>query len=133
MQRFISASEEERTSIDLTPMLDVVFIMLIFFVVTAAFLRESGLPVALAGETRGLPTDVASISVTVGRSGDFSVNGRALSRGNLLPYLYAVRSVNPEAGFGLVLEQGSQVVDAVHAADAGRQLGFEVIPVSGPD
>ena len=37
--------EEEESNIDMTPMLDVVFIMLIFFIVTASFVNESGLDV----------------------------------------------------------------------------------------
>ena len=38
-------TEEEESSIDLTPMLDVVFIMLIFSIVTASFVKESGIDV----------------------------------------------------------------------------------------
>ena len=37
--------EEEENEINLTPMLDVVFIMLIFFIVTASFVREAGIDV----------------------------------------------------------------------------------------
>ncbi len=37
--------EEEEATIDLTPMLDVVFIMLIFFIVTASFIKEAGIDV----------------------------------------------------------------------------------------
>jgi len=43
MKRLGKASNEEETDIDITPMLDVVFIMLIFFIVTASFVKESGL------------------------------------------------------------------------------------------
>jgi biopolymer transport protein ExbD len=132
MQRFTALSEEDRSSIDLTPMLDVVFIMLIFFVVTASFLKESGLPMAMAGDPVDVPTDITSISVIVERESQFRVNGRIVSRGNLLPYLHAIRSANPDASFGLVLERGSLVGDAAHAADAGRHLGFDVIPVAQP-
>ena len=39
---FSMGPEEEESSIDLTPMLDVVFIMLIFFIVTASFVKEAG-------------------------------------------------------------------------------------------
>ena len=39
------ARQEEESAIDMTPMLDIVFIMLIFFIVTATFVKESGLDV----------------------------------------------------------------------------------------
>ncbi len=45
MKRIGKANNEEETDIDITPMLDVVFIMLIFFIVTASFVKESGLDI----------------------------------------------------------------------------------------
>ena len=45
MSRQNSATDEEAGAIDLTPMLDVVFIMLIFFIVTATFIKEPGVEV----------------------------------------------------------------------------------------
>ncbi|HKM26702.1 MAG TPA: biopolymer transporter ExbD, partial [Thiopseudomonas sp.] len=44
MRRYSQQAEEE-PGIDLTPMLDVVFIMLIFFIVTSSFIKESGIEV----------------------------------------------------------------------------------------
>ena len=40
-----AASQQDESQIDLTPMLDVVFIMLIFFIVTANFIKEPGLEI----------------------------------------------------------------------------------------
>ena len=51
----------EETELNLTPMLDIVFIMLIFFVVTTSFVKESGLPFLLTA--RSGSTNVPSISV----------------------------------------------------------------------
>jgi len=45
MKRLGKNNTEEETDIDITPMLDVVFIMLIFFIVTASFVKESGIGV----------------------------------------------------------------------------------------
>jgi len=45
MKRLGKANNEEEADIDITPMLDVVFIMLIFFIVTASFVKESGLDI----------------------------------------------------------------------------------------
>lgn len=44
-QHFANLIEEEESNIDMTPMLDVVFIMLIFFIVTASFVKEAGIDV----------------------------------------------------------------------------------------
>ena len=45
MKRLGKSNTEEETDIDITPMLDVVFIMLIFFIVTASFVKESGIDI----------------------------------------------------------------------------------------
>ena len=132
MKRFVPANEEE-SAINLTPMLDVVFIMLIFFVVTASFLREAGLPLALPSGGFTVPDDVESISVVVEADRSFRVNGRVVTRGNLLPYLYALRGQNPEAGFGVLVARDSKVDDLVAAADAGRAIGFDTIPITRYD
>ena len=42
-KNLFQAAQQEEAEINLTPMLDVVFIMLIFFIVTASFVKESGL------------------------------------------------------------------------------------------
>jgi biopolymer transport protein ExbD len=51
-RRFSSAAEEGDEQINLTPMLDVVFIMLIFFIVTATFVKETGLEVSQPEDDR---------------------------------------------------------------------------------
>jgi biopolymer transport protein ExbD len=44
-QHFQNLMDDEEAGIDMTPMLDVVFIMLIFFIVTASFVKEAGIDV----------------------------------------------------------------------------------------
>jgi len=54
MGRRNKAAEEEQNAIDLTPMLDVVFIMLIFFIVTATFIKEAGIEITRPEATTAL-------------------------------------------------------------------------------
>ncbi|MEM8799915.1 MAG: biopolymer transporter ExbD, partial [Pseudomonadota bacterium] len=56
MRRRFGTPEEE-DNIDLTPMLDVVFIMLIFFIVTASFIKESGLSVTRPDQNQPPPPE----------------------------------------------------------------------------
>ena len=128
MRFFKPVFDDEKPEVNLTPMLDVVFIMLVFFVVTATFLRESGIPVALPF-AESIPDDIESISVTVERASTFLVNNRAMSKSSLKPYLHALFAQNPDASFSVIVTRGSRVKDTVIAADAGRALGFDVIPI----
>jgi biopolymer transport protein ExbD len=127
------AVDADESNVDLTPMLDVVFIMLVFFIITATFLNESGIPVNLPIATEQVTEELESIVVQVKPGGTFVVENRVLSKGGLLSYVQAVYSQNPEASFALLVTRGSRVGDMVAAADAGRRLGFDVIPISMKD
>lgn len=122
------AAPQDDSEINLTPMLDVVFIMLIFFLVTATFLNEKGVHVDIPPAQID-PIEVESISVLVQSDSSFVVNGRPLARASLIPYVRALYSQNPEAGFSVRLGSGSKVRDIVAAVDVGRSLGFDIVPL----
>ena len=126
------AAPEDESEINLTPMLDVVFIMLIFFLVTATFLNEKGLDVSLPYPSLE-PVEVESISVLVQADRSFVVNGRPLSKSSLIPYVHALHAQNPEAGYSVRLGDDSRVADIVAAIEAGRRIGLDVVPVSPAD
>ncbi len=122
------AIPQDDSEINLTPMLDVVFIMLIFFLVTATFLNEFGVPVDIPPALNE-PVEVESISVLVQADSSFVVNGRPLARASLIPYVRALYSQNPEAGYSVRMGVGSKVGDIVAAVDVGRSLGFDIVPL----
>jgi len=78
MKRKKHGSNEDDASIDMTPMLDIVFIMLIFFIVTTSFVKEKGLEVSRPkdSKTPPPPTNVKSLSIRVNEDGTIVVNGR---------------------------------------------------------
>ena len=127
------AIDDDEPEVNLTSMLDVVFIMLVFFVITASFIRESGVPVSLPVSGEHVPENIETIVVIVEPASTFVVNKRVLSKASLIPYLTALYSQNPKAGFAVEVTKGSRVKDTVAAADAGRTLGFDVIPIIARD
>lgn len=70
----------EEISINLTPLIDVVFLLLIFFMVTTTFTRESHLSISLpeASETGQMVKEVKSIEVVIGADGQYSINDQPL-------------------------------------------------------
>ncbi len=124
------AYQDERTEIDLAPMLDIVFIMLIFFVVTAAFTKEAGVSVTMPPTNQDKPQYIEAINVTVEPAGIFNVNGRLLSKDSLAPYVRALHAENPDAPYSVAVVKTSRVGDTVAAVDAGRLIGLDVVPVS---
>lgn len=130
MKHTYPAHPEQEPSIDLTSMLDVVFIMLIFFVVTATFIKEAGVPVVAPPDTGAPPTLTEAITVVVEPGGIFNVNGRLLSKDNLAPYVHALHADNPDAPYSVLVEKDAKVGDTVVAVDAGRLLGLYAVPIA---
>ena len=85
-------SEEDEAEIDLTPMLDIVFIMLIFFIVTATFVKEVGLGASKPDESKDKPKDnkIRNLSLTVMPTGWVWIEGKDRRR-------IDVRQVQPNA------------------------------------
>ena len=67
--------QEEAGEIDLTPMLDVVFILLIFFIVTSVFVTEAGIEVTRPEASTVEPTSGDLILIAVGPNGDIWIDG----------------------------------------------------------
>lgn len=76
--KFKRANREE-LAIDMTPLIDVVFLLLIFFMVTTTFSRETRLLVNLPeANAEVAESDLGQIEILVARDGSFSINGRGL-------------------------------------------------------
>ncbi len=76
----------ENVDIGLAPLIDVVFILLLFFVVTTTFTRETQLKVDLPEAASGTPpqqTEVKQLEVVIDIEGNYSLNGKALLKSDL--------------------------------------------------
>ena len=129
MSRFQPVLHEDRAEINLSPMLDVVFIMLIFFVVVATFINEQGLGVGLPGDAGETRDSVDAITVRIESPGTFDVNGRVLSRASVAPFVRALHSENPKASFAVMAADSIPVRDTVAAVEAGRAIGIDVVTI----
>ena len=94
MRRHKAHSETAR--VDLTPMLDVVFILLIFFIVTAVFIQENTIDLETppkGGTGQAVPT----IIVSVNEEGTVRVNGRASFVESVRANIERIRAENPQS------------------------------------
>lgn len=108
--------------IDLAPMLDFVLNLLIFFIITAVFVKELGLMVNRPEGSNAPPSadGGGSIPVSIMASGDIWVDGRIVDLRAVRANVERLHAVNPKSGVLIVAEQESQtglltqVVDQVH-------------------
>ena len=71
-------AEEQAGEIDLTPMLDVVFILLIFFIVTSVFIKEAGIEVSKPLASTSEPRQGDLILIAVNQAGDIWIDGEQI-------------------------------------------------------
>ena len=115
------AEEEE---IDLTPMLDVVFIMLIFFIVTATFVKENGLDVN-SPDKNNTPQDAdkKSIVVQISSRDRITLRGRDIDFRAVRANIERLHAENPEAPVVVQPHPESTTETMIHVMDSARQAG----------
>jgi biopolymer transport protein ExbD len=104
-----SAVKEEESEINMTPMLDVVFIMLIFFIVTANFIKEPGLEINRPDSNTAETQENAAILIAVGPTGEIWMDGRRIDVRQVKANVVKMLADNP---------QGSVVIQADEKAVA---------------
>lgn len=129
MRRSMYRAQEEESEIDLTPMLDVVFIMLIFFIVTASFVKEVAIEVDRPDASNAPPPDDdnAAVVVTVRESNDFYIEGRRIDVRALRSNIERLHAERPKAPVIVRAHAKAHAKAFVAVADAAREAGvYEV-------
>ena len=122
---------DDSSDIDLTPMLDVVFIMLIFFIVTASFVKEIGLDVNRpdAPTTEVKPED-ANILVTIDANDDVFINRRLVDPRAVRANIERLHAENPQGSVVIQASKRSTNKMLVTVMDASRQAGVYSISIA---
>ncbi|MEM1111075.1 MAG: biopolymer transporter ExbD [Pseudomonadota bacterium] len=119
----------EEVGVNLTPLIDVVFLLLIFFMVSTTFTRETQLSIDLP-EASGTPRETEAlkqIEILVDESGAYRVNGRPLVDGNLRTLQAAVYEIAAgDTTLPMLISADAQAShqSVVRAMDAVGQMGF---------
>ena len=91
-----SAVQDEEAEINMTPMLDVVFIMLIFFIVTANFIKEPGLEINRPDASTAETQENAAILIAIGASGEIWMDGRRIDARQVKANVVKLLADNPQ-------------------------------------
>jgi biopolymer transport protein ExbD len=123
--------EEEENEINLTPMLDVVFIMLIFFIVTASFVREAGIDVNRpdAPMTQSKPED-SNILVMINSIDEIWIDRRLIDPRAVRANIERMHAENPEGSVVIQANKSSTNKMLVEVMDAARQAGVYNISIA---
>jgi biopolymer transport protein ExbD len=123
--------DEEENEINLTPMLDVVFIMLIFFFVTASFIKESGIDVNRpdAPVTESKPED-ANILVMINANDEIWIERRLIDPRAVRANIERMHAENPEGSVVIQANNKSTNKILVEVMDSARLAGVYNISIA---
>ncbi len=119
--------EEEAEEINMTPMLDVVFIMLIFFIVTATFVKESGIDVNRPEAATAVKKERANILVAISDTGAIWINKREVDVRAVQANIERLYAENPQGSVVIQADRKSTTETLIKVMDAARAAGvFDV-------
>lgn len=124
----------EEVSVNLTPLIDVVFLLLIFFMVSTTFTKESHLEIDLP-QSSGDPAKpaVKDIEVVINAEGEFSVNERALVNNQEETLKKAIEKLsngNTKIPFIITADAKTAHEHVVRVMDVAGQLGFVQLSIT---
>ena len=116
------------SDIDLTPMLDVVFIMLIFFIVTASFIKETGIDINRPEAETSQQQGSVSILIAVSASNEIWIDRRRIDIRSVRANIERLRAENPKGSVIVQADNKSNTETVTSVIDAARAAGaFDVI------
>ncbi len=122
---------EEDTQIDLTPMLDVVFILLIFFVVTAAFIDETAIDLQHQSPSASPSTEKPdNIVFQVSANNDITLDGRRVDIRSVRANVERLRASNRDAKVIISTDSSARTDTYIRIADQARAAGVEDISLT---
>ena len=124
------AQKEEEAEINMTPMLDIVFIMLIFFIVTAAFVKEAGVQVNRPEASNSLQKPRTSILIAVTETDQVWINRRRVEIKALRMIIEKLHSENPRGTIVIQADQRAKAGLTLEVMDAIKQAGIENITIA---
>ena len=127
--RFLVTAEEE-SQVDLTPMLDVVFIMLIFFIVTSTFVKESGVDVTRPNAETAVPTDASSIQIGITSNNQIYFDKRLVDKRAVRANIEKGLAESPGVAVIIVADALSNTETLIEVMDQSRLAGAENISVA---
>ena len=126
----ISQAVAEEEDINLTPMLDVVFILLIFFIVTANFIKEPGLEVNRPDAETSSIQENAAILIAIGATGDIWIDGRRVDFRQVKANITKLLADNPLGSVVIQADERATADKIIAVMDQSREAGVYAISLA---
>ncbi|MBS62757.1 biopolymer transporter ExbD [Salinisphaera sp.] len=129
--KFVRRTTDQEPSVNLTPLIDVVFLLLIFFMVSSRFVDEKDLPLELpAAASAQAMAATEAVIVDIDADGVYRINGRQTQAGELIASLRALHAQYPQRPLRVRADGESSHAAVVRAMDAASQADFERVEIA---
>ena len=120
----------EDAEINITPMLDVVFIMLIFFIVTTSFTKETGAAISRPEAAQAAALRNGTILIGIKANDDIWMSKRSIELREVRQMVERARGENPEGSVVIVADRGARIATLTQVMDQVRMAGVESVAIS---
>ena len=120
----------EDAEINITPMLDIVFIMLIFFIVTTSFTKETGATIVKPEAPQAVALRNGTILIGIRPNNDIWMAKRQIELREVRQMVERAKSENPEGSVVIIADRGSRIGTVTQVMDQVKLAGVEGIAIS---
>jgi len=124
------AREQDESEVNLTPMLDVVFIMLIFFIVTASFVKEAGIDVSRPPAATAERKERGNILVAITENDQIWMDRRQVDPRSIRANIERLHAENPQGSVVIQADKNSKNGLLVQVMDAARLAGVTSVSLA---
>ena len=121
---------KNESEVNLTPMLDVVFIMLIFFIVTASFVKESGIEISRPGASTAVRKEKGNILIAISANDQIWMNRRQVDPRALRANIERMHAENPQSAVIIQADKEAKTGLLVKVMDAARSAGVKSVSLA---
>jgi biopolymer transport protein ExbD len=124
------ARDKDESEVNLTPMLDVTFIMLIFFIVTASFVKEAGIDVTRPPAATAERKERGNILVAITANDQIWIDRRQVDARSIRPNIERLHAENPQGSVVIEADKDSKNGLLVTVMDAARLAGVKNVSLA---
>jgi biopolymer transport protein ExbD len=131
--RLSSEHASDDTGIDLAPMLDFVMNLLIFFIITAVFVKEIGITVSRPNSANAEKKEAGSIVVAIRPDGEIVIDSRIVDIRAVRANIERLHAQRPEDSVVVAADKGAHTGVLVNVIDQVRQGGVQNVSIAASE
>jgi len=126
-------TQDEDLEVNMTPMLDIVFIMLIFFIVTAVFVKEPGIDVTRPDASTAKNVKRISTIIGISESNEIWINNKEINLSDIRPVVSKLKQENPKGNVVIQADKNSDASIVVRIIEQLNLIGVSGISIATRD